>query len=187
VLSDTDIMRAIRHEHLTITPFSAHLVQPASVDVRLDRFIRTFEDNHFIDPGEENNTSAADLGKQGKYYLDPGEFVLGSTYEHIRLDSTLSARFEGKSSIGRLGLFTHVTAGFIDPGFAGTITLELYNANNKPLIVYAGMRIGQICFFQMDSYPRAAYGEKLYGSRYQDQVGPTPSQSFINFSSGLTD
>jgi dCTP deaminase len=185
VLSDSDILDAMEDGDIEISPYDKSLLQPASLDVRLGKSLRLFEHNDFIDPQNETNTRLLNFGDY--YYLQPRSFVLASTYERVALSPGVSARFEGKSSIGRLGLFTHVTAGFIDPGFKGTVTLELYNANSRPFVLYAGMKIGQLCFFRMDSQPRYSYGESPYGSSYQDQSGPTPSASYRNFIKGLPD
>jgi dCTP deaminase len=117
----------------------------------------------------------------GPFILHPGEFVLGSTFETITLGDAIAARLEGKSSLGRLGLLTHSTAGFIDPGFSGHVTLELSNVATLPIKLWPGMKIGQFCFFQLSSPSVEPYGSASYGSRYQGQRGPTPSRSSINF------
>jgi dCTP deaminase len=120
------------------------------------------------------------------FVLHPGEFVLGSTLEVVSIPDDLAARLEGKSSLGRLGLLTHSTAGFVDPGFSGHITLELSNVANLPITLWPGMKIGQLCLFQLSSAAEHSYGSAVYGSRYQDQRGPTPSRSFRNFSRAET-
>ena len=113
--------------------------------------------------------------------MHPGEFVLGSTYEQVLLPSDLAGRLEGKSSLGRLGLLTHSTAGFIDPGFSGHITLELSNVATLPILLYPGMKIGQLCLIRLTTEAEFPYGSSHYGSRYQGQKGPTPSRSYENF------
>jgi dCTP deaminase len=155
------------------------------MDVRIDRFFRLF-DNHkypFIDPAEDQPelTRLIEVGSDRPFILHPGEFVLGSTYELISLPDDIAARLEGKSSLGRLGLLTHSTAGFIDPGFSGHVTLELSNVATLPIKLWPGMKIGQLCFFRLSSPAEKPYGSKDYSSRYQGQRGPTASRSFQNF------
>ncbi|MEY4348124.1 MAG: hypothetical protein RIS43_543 [Actinomycetota bacterium] len=160
-------------------------MQPASVDIRLDRFFRTFENHRyqFIDPRQEqlDLTRAVEIPATEPFVLHPGEFVLGSTFEVVTLPDDVAARVEGKSSLGRLGLLTHATAGFVDPGFSGHVTLELSNVANLPVTLWPGMKIGQLCFIRMSSASEHPYGSSVYGSRYQNQRGPTPSRSFQNF------
>jgi dCTP deaminase len=162
------------------------MVQPSSVDVRLDKFFRLF-DNHkypYIDPAAEQPelTRLVEVGDdEGGFVLHPGEFVLGSTLETVTLPDDLAARVEGKSSLGRLGLLTHATAGFVDPGFSGHVTLELSNVATLPIMLYPGMKIGQLCFFRLSSPAEHPYGSGTYGSHYQGQRGPTASRSFQNF------
>ena len=161
------------------------MVQPSSIDFRLDRFFRVFENHHYphIDPAEDQADLTRLVEPEGDepFILHPGEFVLGSTYEVITLPDDIAARVEGKSSLGRLGLLTHATAGFIDPGFSGHVTLELSNVATLPIKLYPGMKIGQLCFFRLSSPAEHPYGWEKYGSRYQGQRGPTPSRSFQNF------
>ena len=161
------------------------MVQPSSVDVRIDRFFRLFDNHKYahIDPAEEQPelTRLVEVESGEPFILHPGEFVLGSTYEAVTLPDDIAARLEGKSSLGRLGLLTHSTAGFIDPGFSGHVTLELSNMATLPIKLWPGMKIGQLCFFQLTSPAEAPYGSGAQGSRYQDQRGPTPSRSFQNF------
>jgi dCTP deaminase len=161
------------------------MVQPSSIDVRLDRFFRVFENHRYphIDPSVEQSDLTREVEAIGDepFVLHPGEFVLGSTYEVVTLPNNVAARLEGKSSLGRLGLLTHSTAGFIDPGFSGHVTLELANVATLPILLYPGMKIGQVCFFQMTSEAEYPYGSSVYGSRYQGQRGPTPSRSHANF------
>ena len=161
------------------------MLQPASIDVRLSRFFLTFESHRHavIDPAADQpdltQEIVADDG--APFILHPGEFVLGSTYETVELPDDIAGRIEGKSSLGRLGLLTHATAGFIDPGFSGTITLELASVATLPILLYPGMKIGQLCFFRLSSPARAPYGSAAAGSHYQGQRGPTPSRSHSGF------
>lgn len=185
LLSDRDIKSEISLGRIQLEPYDAAMVQPASVDIRLDRFFRTFE-NHkyqFIDPAQEQEdlTRAVEVAPNEPFILHPGEFVLGSTYEVVTLPDDIAARVEGKSSLGRLGLLTHATAGFVDPGFSGHVTLELSNVANLPVTLWPGMKIGQLCFIKMSSASEHPYGSGVYGSRYQNQRGPTASRSFQNF------
>ncbi len=185
LLSDRDIKSEISLGRIKLEPYDAAMVQPASVDIRLDRFFRTFE-NHkyqFIDPAQEQEdlTRAVEVAPNEPFILHPGEFVLGSTYEVVTLPDDIAARVEGKSSLGRLGLLTHATAGFVDPGFSGHVTLELSNVANLPVTLWPGMKIGQLCFIKMSSSSEHPYGSGVYGSRYQNQRGPTASRSFQNF------
>ncbi len=161
------------------------MVQPSSVDVRLDGSFRLF-DNHryaFIDPAidQPELTRLVEVGADEPFILHPGEFVLASTYEVITLGDDIAARLEGKSSLGRLGLVTHATAGFIDPGFSGHVTLELSNVATLPIKLWPGMKIGQFCFFQLTSPAEHPYGSGPYANRYQGQRGPTASRSFEGF------
>jgi len=185
LLSDRDIMTEIDKERVQLEPFEPTMVQPSSVDVRLDRFFRVFENHRYphIDPSEDQPDLTRMVEPQGDepFILHPGEFVLGSTYEVVTLPDDVAARLEGKSSLGRLGLLTHSTAGFIDPGFSGHVTLELSNVATLPIKLWPGMKIGQLCFFRLSSPSEHPYGSEKYGSRYQGQRGPTPSRSFQNF------
>jgi len=161
------------------------MLQPASIDVRLDDEFLVFENHRygFIDPALEQEDLTRRVRTAGgePFVLHPGEFVLASTFEEVRMGDDLAARLEGKSSLGRLGLVTHSTAGFIDPGFHGHITLELANLSVLPLLLWPGMKIGQLCVFQMSSSAESPYGAKGLGSRYQGQRGPTASRSYLNF------
>src|SRR5919202_2209945 len=161
------------------------MVQPSSVDVRLDRFFRTFENHRYphIDPAADQPDLTREVEPAGDepFILHPGEFVLGSTYEVVTLPDDLAGRLEGKSSLGRLGLLTHSTAGFIDPGFTGHITLELSNVATLPIKLWPGMKIGQLCFFRLSSAAEKPYGSGDYASRYQGQRGPAASRSYLNF------
>jgi dCTP deaminase len=185
LLSDRDIKAEIDAKRVQLDPFDAAMVQPSSVDVRLDRFFRVFENHRYphIDPAEEQPdlTRMVEPQDEEPFILHPGEFVLGSTYELVTLPDDVAARLEGKSSLGRLGLLTHSTAGFIDPGFSGHVTLELSNVATLPIKLWPGMKIGQLCFFRLSSPAEHPYGSAKYGSRYQGQRGPTPSRSYQNF------
>ncbi len=185
LLSDRDIRAAIAAGRVMIEPYEAEMVQPSSVDVRIDRYFRVFENHRYphIDPSVEQAelTRLVEPDGDEPFILHPGEFVLGSTYEVVSLPDDVSARLEGKSSLGRLGLLTHSTAGFIDAGFSGHVTLELSNVATLPIKLWPGMKIGQLCFFRLTSPAEAPYGSGAQGSRYQGQRGPTPSRSFQNF------
>jgi dCTP deaminase len=161
------------------------MIQPSSVDVRLDRLFRTFENHKYahIDPAENQPELTREVAVEGQdpFILHPGEFVLGSTFEVITLPDDIAGRLEGKSSLGRLGLLTHSTAGFIDPGFSGHVTLELSNVATLPIKLWPGMKIGQLCLFRLESPAEHPYGSAVYGSRYQGQRGPTPSKAYLNF------
>ena len=185
LLSDRDIKAEIQAGRVKVEPFTDAMVQPSSVDVRLDRFFRVFEKHKYsvIDPSIEQPdlTREVAVGADEFFILHPGEFVLASTYEVITLPDDIAGRLEGKSSLGRLGLLTHSTAGFIDPGFSGHITLELSNVANLPVKLFPGMKIGQLCLIKLSSAAEHPYGSAVYGSRYQGQRGPTPSKSWLNF------
>jgi dCTP deaminase len=185
LLSDRDIRAAIDQGRITLEPYDAEMVQPSSVDVRIDRYFRVFENHRYphIDPSVEQAELTRLVEPEGDepFILHPGEFVLGSTYEVVSLPDDVSARLEGKSSLGRLGLLTHSTAGFIDAGFSGHVTLELSNVATLPIKLWPGMKIGQLCFFRLTSPAEAPYGSGAQGSRYQGQRGPTPSRSFQSF------
>lgn len=185
LLSDKDIRAEIDAGRVRIDPFDESMVQPSSIDVRLDRYFRVFENHRYphIDPAVEQADLTRCVEPQGDeaFILHPGEFVLASTYEVISLPDDLASRLEGKSSLGRLGLVTHSTAGFIDPGFSGHVTLELSNLATLPIKLWPGMKIGQLCMFRLSSPAEHPYGSERYGSRYQGQRGPTASRSFQNF------
>ena len=190
VLSDRDIRAEIAAGRVGLDPFDVTLLQPSSVDLRLDRHFRTFNNHAYthIDPALQQDDLTRMVeppGPDEAFVLHPGEFVLGSTYEVISLPDDIAGRLEGKSSLGRLGLLTHSTAGFIDPGFSGHVTLELSNVANLPIRLWPGMKVGQLCLFRLSSPAEHPYGSPVYGSRYQDQRGPTPSRSFVNFRRGL--
>ncbi|MEU4386627.1 dCTP deaminase [Promicromonospora sp. NPDC023805] len=185
LLSDRDIRAELEADRVVLDPYEPSMLQPSSIDVRLDKYFRLF-DNHkypFIDPATDQPelTRLVEADNDEAFVLHPGEFVLGSTYEAVTLPDDVAARLEGKSSLGRLGLLTHSTAGFIDPGFSGHVTLELSNVATLPIKLWPGMKIGQMCFFRLSSASEHPYGSDLYGSRYQGQRGPTASRSSKNF------
>lgn len=185
LLSDKDIRAEIAAERVVLDPWDPQMVQPSSVDVRLDKFFRLFDNHKYpvIDPSldQPELTRLVEVSSDDGFVLHPGEFVLGSTLETVTLPDDLAARVEGKSSLGRLGLMTHATAGFVDPGFSGHVTLELSNVATLPIILWPGMKIGQLCFFRLSSPAENPYGSAKYGSHYQGQRGPTASRSYANF------
>ncbi|MCB2411622.1 dCTP deaminase [Demequina sp. TTPB684] len=186
LLSDRDIRTQIDSGRVALDPYDAAMIQPSSIDVRLDKYFRVFDNHKYasIDPATEQPdlTRLVEVDAGKPFVLHPGEFVLGSTFESVSLPDDIAARLEGKSSLGRLGLLTHSTAGFIDPGFEGNVTLELSNTATLPINLWPGMKIGQLCFFQLSSPAEYPYGSDKYGSRYRGQRGPTASKSFQNFS-----
>lgn len=185
LLSDRDIHKAIDDGRIMLDPLDRDLIQPASIDIRLDRVFRLFDNHRYpvIDPAvpQPGLTRKVITKQHEPFVLHPGEFVLGSTYELVQLGNDVAARLEGKSSLGRLGLLTHSTAGFIDPGFSGHVTLELSNTATMPILLYPGMRVGQLAFFELSSPANNPYGSTPLGSHYQGQRGPTPSRSHVRF------
>jgi dCTP deaminase len=185
VLSDRTIRRLLAEGRIGIEPYEEELLQPSSVDVRVDRLFRVFHNARypFIDVKQpmEDLTELVEVREEEPFILHPGEFVLGSTLEGITLPDDLVARLEGKSSLGRLGLLIHSTAGFIDPGWDGHVTLELSNVANLPITIYYGMKIGQLSFVQLSEPAETPYGAGGLGSKYQGQAGPTPSRYWQNF------
>ena len=185
LLSDRDIRRELTSGRVLLEPFDDAMVQPSSVDVRLDRFFRLFDNHKYpvIDPAQDQPdlTRLVEVAPDEPFVLHPGEFVLGATHERVTLPDDVAARLEGKSSLGRLGLLTHSTAGFIDPGFTGHVTLELSNVATLPITLWPGMKIGQLCFFRLSSPAENPYGSGASGSRYQGHSGPTASRSHLNF------
>ncbi|MEQ3552214.1 dCTP deaminase [Pseudonocardia nematodicida] len=185
LLSDGDLRKEIESGRLELDPWDVEMLQPSSIDVRLDRYFRVFQNSRYthIDPSSQQDelTTPVETPDGESFVLHPGEFVLGSTFERVGLPDDLAGRLEGKSSLGRLGLLTHSTAGFIDPGFTGHITLELSNVANLPITLWPGMKIGQLCLFRLSSPAERPYGSEGVGSRYQGQRGPTPSRAFRNF------
>jgi dCTP deaminase len=185
VLSDRSIREALDKGEIEIEPLEDDCIQPSSVDLHVAPHFRLFR-NHtmrVIDVREdlEELTELVDIPEDDPLILHPGEFVLGSTAERVRLPGDLVARLEGKSSLGRLGLLIHSTAGFVDAGWDGHLTLELSNVANLPITVYPGMKIGQISFLRMTTPAERPYGSSGLGSKYQGQWGPTPSRYFENF------
>jgi dCTP deaminase len=187
VLSDRTIRRLLDEGRIGIDPYAEELLQPSSVDVRVDKLFRVFRNSRypFIDVKQEMEelTELVEIDPEEAFILHPGEFVLGSTLERITLPDDLVARLEGKSSLGRLGLLIHSTAGFIDPGWDGHVTLELSNVANLPITIYYGMKIGQLSFVQLSEPAEHPYGTGSLGSKYQGQAGPTPSRYWKNFTS----
>jgi len=185
ILSDLSIRAAVEEGRIAIDPFDPAMVQPSSIDVRVDRYFRVFENHRypFIDPHREQPELTTEVSTEVDYpfILHPGEFVLGSTLEVVSLGDDLVARLEGKSSLGRLGLLIHSTAGFVDPGFEGHLTLELSNVANLPIAIYPGMRIGQLSFYELTTRAEHPYGSDEVRSKYQGQRGPTPSRIHEDF------
>jgi dCTP deaminase len=185
LLSDADLRKELDSGRLVLDPWDPAMLQPSSVDVRLDRFFRVFQNSRYthIDPSQQQDELTTQVEPEGDdpFVLHPGEFVLGSTFESVSLPDDLAGRLEGKSSLGRLGLLTHSTAGFIDPGFTGHITLELSNVANLPITLWPGMKIGQLCLFRLSTPAERPYGSQGVGSRYQGQRGPTASRAYLGF------
>ncbi len=190
LLSNRGIEEEIRFNGIIINPYRPELIQPSSYDVTLGPEFKLqmscapeATDNCFIDPKEDNSDYFSDVfvPKGDDFVLYPGAFALGSTFETVALGSNITARLEGKSSLGRLGLVIHATAGFIDPGFEGQITLELSNVGTMPMLLRPGMRIGQLCFFKLPEPATIIYGTRFAGSHYQNQAGPTTSRSYERF------
>ncbi|HLI16403.1 MAG TPA: dCTP deaminase [Acidimicrobiales bacterium] len=185
ILSDRSIREELEAGRITIDPLGEGCIQPSSVDLHTDRFFRVFR-NHTqrvidVKEDQEELSELVSIVEGEALILHPGEFVLGSTLERVRLPDDLVGRLEGKSSLGRLGLLIHSTAGFVDPGFDGYLTLELSNVANLPITVYPGMKIGQISFLRMTTPADHPYGSSGLRSKYQHQRGPTPSRYFENF------
>ena len=185
VLSDRTIRRLLDEGRIEIEPYDASLLQPSSVDVRVDRFFRVFHNARYpyidVKEPQEELTELVEIDEERPFILHPGEFVLASTLERIRLPDDLVARLEGKSSLGRRGVLIHSTAGFIDPGWDGHVTLELSNVANLPITIYHAMKIGQLSFVQLSEPAESPYGSGGLGSKYQGQQGPTPSRYYENF------
>lgn len=185
ILSDRDLRADLAAGRIIIEPFDESCIQPSSIDVKVSNLFRVFR-NHtaaVLDVKEDLTglTELVEVKEGEAFMLHPGEFALGSTLERVAVPSDLVARVEGKSSLGRLGLVIHSTAGFIDAGFDGHVTLELANLANLPITLYPGMKIGQISFIKMTSPAEKPYGSGAAGSKYQGQRGPTPSRYFENF------
>ena len=190
VLSDRDIGAALKAGSIRIDPYDAHDLQPSSVDLHLDRSFRVFRNNRYayidVRAPQPDLTEMLTIADDEPFILHPGEFVLGQTNEWVELPNDLVARLEGKSSLGRLGLLIHSTAGYVDPGWKGNLTLELSNVANLPIALYYGMRIGQISFFRMSSPVDRPYGSPELGSKYQGQSEPTASAFHRDFAAGKT-
>ncbi len=187
ILSDRDIRSEIDAGRIVIDPYTADAVQPSSVDLHVGSRFRVFRNNRtaVIDPRQEQPelTELVEISGDEPFILHPGEFVLGATLERVGLPDDLVARLEGRSSLGRLGLMIHSTAGYVDPGFEGTLTLELSNVANLPIKLYDGMKIGQISFQRLSSPAEIAYGDERLGSRYRGQTDPTASRYHADFDS----
>jgi len=185
VLSDRSIREELQAKRIVIEPLGDQCIQPSSVDLHVDRYFRLFRNHSMrvIDVRQdlEDLTELVEVAPGDALILHPGEFILGSTLERVTLPDDLVARLEGKSSLGRLGLLIHSTAGFVDAGWDGHLTLELSNVANLPITVYPGMKIGQISFLRMSTPAEHPYGSAGLGSKYQGQHGPTPSRYFENF------
>ena len=188
VLSAGDIRAEIAAGRIVIDPYIPEAVQPSSVDLHLDRRFRVFRNSRypFIDvrADQPELTELVEIGGDDPFILHPGEFVLGSTFERVQLPNDLVARLEGKSSLGRLGLLIHSTAGYVDPGWEGNLTLELSNVANLPITLYDGMKIGQISFQRLTSPAEVSYGEASIGSKYRGQRDPTASLYHRDFERG---
>jgi dCTP deaminase len=185
VLSDRTIKRLLDEGRIGIDPYDAALIQPSSVDMRVDRWFRVFRNSRYpyidVKTEQEDLTELVETAEGEPFILHPGEFVLGSTLERVTLPDDVVGRLDGKSSLGRLGLLIHSTAGFIDPGWDGHVTLELSNVANLPITIYPGMKIGQLSFVQLSEPAETPYGAGALGSKYQGQQGPTPSRYWQNF------
>lgn len=183
LLSDRDILVEIDAGRVVVDPLSRDMIRPSSIDLKLDKSFRVFANTKYthIDPFQQQDDLTPLLEVEDAFVLHPGEFALGSTLEKITIPGTLAGRLEGKSSLGRLGLLVHSTAGFVDPGFVGHVTLELSNMSNLPIILRPGMKIGQLCFIVLSSSVIHPYGDSYLGSKYQNQSGPTSSRYYLNF------
>ena len=185
VLSDRTIRRELEAGTIIIDPLGPGAIQPASVDLRLGNLFRVFRNSQipYIDVKREypDLTELVEIDDDNPFVLHPGEFALATTYERVRLPNTIVGRLEGKSSLGRLGLLIHSTAGYVDPGWDGALTLELSNVANLPIMLYHRMKVSQISFLELTEPAENPYGSKAAGSKYQGQVGPTPSKYFLNF------
>jgi dCTP deaminase len=185
VLSDRDIRAAMQAGRVRIDPYDSSCLQPSSVDLHLDADFRVFRNNRYpyidVRASQPDLTEPVSIAEDEPFILHPNEFVLGQTLEWVELPDDLVARIEGKSSLGRLGLLIHSTAGYVDPGWKGNLTLELSNVANLPIALYRGMKIGQISFFMMSSAVERPYGSRELGSKYQGQSSPTESQFYRDF------
>ena len=190
VLSDRTIKRLLAEGRIAIDPFEPALIQPSSIDMRVDRWFRVFRNSRYpyidVKTEQEDLTELVEAEDGEPFILHPGEFVLGSTLERVGLPDDVVGRLDGKSSLGRLGLLIHSTAGFIDPGWDGHVTLELSNVANLPITIYHAMKIGQLSFVQLSEPAETPYGAGVLGSKYQGQQGPTPSRYYENFRERVT-
>jgi len=186
VLSDRTIKEEIARGRIVIEPLDQSCIQPASVDVHLDRKLlvfRSWRSPFYIDVKQniENLTEIVEIEGEEPFFLQPGEFVLGSTFEDITIPDDIVGRLEGKSSLGRIGLLIHSTAGYVDPGWQGRLTLELSNVAKLPITLYYGMKIGQISFLRLTTAAERLYGDAGLGSKYQGQTEPTASRFYQDF------
>ncbi len=183
ILSDRDIVKYIESKHIKVDPFDENKIQPASLDIHLDNKFRIFDTLKipFIDLKKEYHITNLIHIEDDPLLLHPGDFVLGSTFEHISISNHLVARIEGKSSLGRLGLLVHSTAGFIDPGWSGPLTLELRNISNLPITLYYKMPVAQIAFMLLSSPSQNSYGSDKLNNKYQNQASPAESKFYLNY------
>ncbi len=189
LVSNRGILEEIRFENIVIQPFRPELVQPVSYDVTLGPEFkvqyRAERDELVpdIDPSEDSGGYFEDVvvPKGSSIAISPGDFILGSTHEIVALGANITSSLEGKSSLGRLGLVIHATAGLIDPGFDGQITLELTNVGTMPILLWPGMKIAQLCFYRLPEPATMLYGSRAANSHYQNQAGPTTSRGHQNF------
>lgn len=191
VLSDRTIREEIAKGRIVVRPLGDGCIQPASVDLHLDRNVLVFRNNRvpYVDVRSTNDrlTDMVTMGNDDPFMLHPGEFVLGSTLEHVEVPDDLVGRLEGKSSLGRIGLLIHSTAGYVDPGWKGHLTLELSNVSGLPITLYYRMKIGQISFLKLTTPADHLYGSAELGSKYQGQTDPTPSRVHMDFDGGASD
>ena len=183
IISDKDIEERIKKEEIVIEPFKKENLQPSSLDLELSGEVRVFDNwqKGEVDVRKKEDISRVIKIQKGGFVLHPGEFILGSTKEKVTLPLDVAAKLEGRSSLGRLGLIVHATAGYVDPGFCGWLTFEIANISKLPIRMYAGMRIAQIVFYQMTSKVNNPYGCEKLKSKYQGQKGPTASKHWIDF------
>jgi len=183
ILSDKDILEKIQEGDLKIEPFDPSCVQPSTVDLHLSPEVRVFNNWEIgvVDLKQKNDSSRSVRIEPQGFIIHPGEFLLGATTEKISLPDDIAAKLEGRSSLGRLGLIIHATAGYVDPGFSGWLTFEISNISRLPIRAYPEMKIAQICFFRMSTKVLRPYGSKGLKSKYQGQKGPTPSKFWMDF------
>ena len=185
ILSDRTIREEVDAGRIVIDPFDPACVQPSSIDLHVDSQFRVFANSRYpyIDVKEEmpDLTELVEVKPDEPFILHPGEFVLGSTLERVALPDDLVARLEGKSSLGRLGLLIHSTAGYVDPGWDGHLTMELSNVSRLPIRLYYGMKIGQLSFLQLTTPAERPYGSPGLRSKYQGQTGPTASRGYEDY------